>query len=371
MITFEGSKRRVISELKHLTTINKTTRPWHLPLVIAISVSFPVFCGVYFGKLSAGLLASLGAMVILNLPSQGSLLFRMTTILACSFGYVGCFAVGLLTHLIPSLTPISLLFITFWVTIFSRYYCLAPPSGLFIIMATAIALFMPVTLADIPYQAGLMVLGSLFAGVIGCGYTLILLYKKPISPTLQYAYEPDLLADSMLMAGFVALSLSVAMAMHLPRPYWVPMSCYIIMQTMNFRSLWIKQWHRLLGTALGLIVAWALLAMITSPWLVAAAIFGLMLCIENLVVRHYGAAVMFITPLTIMLAEFSNPAAFDHISHATLPLNTMITVRFWDTLLGCMMGVIGGMVMHSPMIRQKLRRLETAFLQNVIKNFSS
>ena len=42
-------KRMIDGELAHLLTINKSRRPWHLPLMTAIAISFPVFIGAYFG----------------------------------------------------------------------------------------------------------------------------------------------------------------------------------------------------------------------------------------------------------------------------------------------------------------------------------
>ena len=80
---------------------------------------------------------------------------------------------------------------------------------------------------------------------------------------------------------------------------------------------------------------------------VALGIFGMMFCIETFVVRHYGVAVIFITPLTIFLAEYSavQPTAISEI----------IVTRFWDTVLGCLMGVLGGIVILSPIVRQKLQ----------------
>ena len=70
--------------LTTLTQFNRNPRPWHMPLFVAFAISFPVMIGAYLSDLRMGLLASLGAMVILNLPYTGSLLSRMTTVLACS-----------------------------------------------------------------------------------------------------------------------------------------------------------------------------------------------------------------------------------------------------------------------------------------------
>ena len=55
---FYQSNQLIKGELAHLLNVNKSQRPWHLPIVMAISISFPIFVGVYFGALSAGIKAS-------------------------------------------------------------------------------------------------------------------------------------------------------------------------------------------------------------------------------------------------------------------------------------------------------------------------
>ena len=65
--------------------------------------------------------------------------------------------------------------------------------------------------------------------------------------------------------------------------------------------------------------------------------------IENAVVRHYGLAVTFITPLTILLAEAST------LAHGSP--NALIEARFFDTVLGCLIGLAGAVCLHSPGFR--------------------
>lgn len=65
--------------------------------------------------------------------------------------------------------------------------------------------------------------------------------------------------------------------------------------------------------------------------------------VEWLIVRHYGLAAVFIMPLMILLAEV---ATLDpQVSHA------LIQSRFMDTVLDCVAGVLGGVVMPQPRLR--------------------
>ena len=67
---------------------------WHMLVMAGIAASLPIFLAASIGRWQDGLIASLGAMVFLNLPYQGSFLFRMVQLLACSFGFVACFSLG-------------------------------------------------------------------------------------------------------------------------------------------------------------------------------------------------------------------------------------------------------------------------------------
>jgi uncharacterized membrane protein YccC len=112
------------------------------------------------------------------------------------------------------------------------------------------------------------------------------------------------------------------------------------------------------GTGLGLLLSLGLLAMPLDKWTISLMVMALSFIIETAVVRHYGFAVIFITPLTIFLAE---AATLGHGSPTAL-----IQSRFFDTVLGCVVGLIGGICLHSPRFREsvgrQLRRLTPARL---------
>ena len=346
-------KLLIYGELDHLLTVNRSKRPWHIPIIAAIAISFPVFVGAYFDTLSSGIKASLGAMVILNLPLVGKLPYRLVTLMAWGFAMSLCFAFGLVAQQVPILRLPVFMLMAFGVVIFGRYYRQPPPAGLFVMMAGAIALFIPLPLEQIMSATGLVMLGSGFALIMGLLYSLFLLATRPATPTPTYSYEPDTISESIIVAGFVSLALLIALMLNMSNPYWAAVSCFLIIQGIHLRTMWIKQFHRLLGTLVGVGLASWMLSWGLSIWGVAAAILAMMLCIESLVDRHYGLAVIFITPLTIFIAEYGSglpltSAAYQEVAHT----------RLLDTLLGCMVGLSGGVVMHSTNLRVPLRRIE-------------
>lgn len=346
--------RAIRGELEHLLRVNKSQRPWHMPIIIAITVSFPVFVGAYFDAIPSGIMGSLGAMVVLNMPLVGSLAHRMSTVMAWGFAMSLCFALGLLAQQIPILRLPVFTLMAFAVVFFGRYYQSAPPAGLFVMMAGAIALFIPLPLAQVLSATGLVMLGSGFALVMATLYSLFLLAtRRPILPAPSYSYVPDTISESLIVTGFVSLALCITLFLEMSNPYWAAVSCFIIIQGIHLRTMWIKQLHRLLGTLVGIGLAGWMLSWGLERWQIAIAVLTMMLCIESLVDRHYGLAVVFITPLTLFIAEYSS-------GQPLLPqvYQEVIDARLLDTALGCLVGLGGGLVMHSTNLRVPLRRVE-------------
>jgi hypothetical protein len=85
-------------------------------------------------------------------------------------------------------------------------------------------------------------------------------------------------------------------------------------------------------------------------------IMALSFVIEVAIVRHYAFAVVFITPLSILLAE---AATLGHVAPAVL-----VQARLLDTVLGSFVGLIGGICLHDARFRRVaggwLRRLVPA-----------
>ena len=238
----------------------------------------------------------------------------------------------------------------------SQYYQLPPPGGLFMLMTGMIALYMPISLSQFPHFIGLIALGSLGALAVGCVYSLIVLYqaflyKNDVATPPPAGFKAGILIDSVGIALILTAALTIAHLLAMPRPYWVPMSCYVVLQGASLQLAWFRHLHRIVGTVLGLILAYAILYWHPSVWGIAFGIAILTFLIESLVVRHYGIAVIFITPLTIIMAEYSGgtPTAMDVI----------ISTRLLDTVLGCLIGLFGAWLLFMPQVRARLSGVET------------
>ncbi len=335
-------------ELKQLAVFNKSDRPWEMPLAAALASGLPLFIGLYCGHLNWGLTASLGGLVFLYMPNT-PLRHRMMILMVCSLGMTASYVVGLIFHFYPLYWTPAMIVITSIVTMICRYYALGPPGSLFFVMAAAIGLFTTLDVEHVPMYAGLIAMGCISSCAIGWIYSLYILRLKPAQP-IPVLRKPEfdfVIFDSMVIGTFVGISLALAQLLQLERPYWVLVSCLAIIQGVTFRAAWNKQIHRIIGTVLGLSLALLLLSIKMSPLIVCLLMTMLIYMIESLVVRHYGLAVIFITPMTIFLVEAASLGTGDPVR--------LVQARLIDTLLGCVMGVVGAVCLHNPRLRNLIR----------------
>lgn len=339
------TRQVVIAEWRHLARVNASERPFEMPLAAAAATGLPIFIGAAFGELGYGLVASIGGLVFLYLPPT-RLAHRMAWLMACAFALAGCYALGVLSHLyaplmVPLLTVIAIL-----ATMVCRFYAVPPPGSLFFVMAAAIGAYTPSQGTAALAHVGLLVMGSVLAVAVAFVYSLYMLrggaqgLAPPVAPAPEFEF---VILESIVIGCFVGLSLALAQALQLPRPYWVPVSCMAVIQGASLRAAWIRQLHRITGTAAGLALFLALVALPLDAWRIAWLITALIFVIETLVVRHYALAVVFITPMTILLAEASQlPAGSPML---------LMQARLIDTAVGCLVGFVGAACLHSPRFR--------------------
>lgn len=345
MASLARLKELLISEARQLAVVNASDRMWQMPLAAALASGLPLLIGAYFDQLAYGLVGSLGGLVFLYLPNT-PMHHRMVQVMACAFGLATSYCFGLLCHFFPQVLVPVLVFITILVTMITRYFALGPPGSLFFVMAASIGAFTPVQPMDVPLMVGLMGMGSMVACLTAFFYSLFALRLQAPTPVAPLA-TPNfdfIVVDSIVIGGFVGISLALAQSLQLEKPYWVPISCLAVIQGSSLRAVWNKQLQRIIGTVLGLVVAFGLLKLPMDKWTISLAIMLLTLIIEFTVVRHYALATVFITPLTILLAEAAT------MGHS--PVWPLIEARFLDTLLGCLVGLTGGACLHSPGFRR-------------------
>lgn len=315
-----------------------------MPFTAALASGLPLLVGAYFDRMDYGLISSLGGLVFLYLP-ETPLHHRMVSLMASAFGMMACYALGVISHLLPAVMMIVLTFTAILVTMVCRFYRVGVPGSLFFIMAAAIGAYSSGDILQVPLKVGLIAMGCLLACLIAFFYSIHILRRrapKPIQPLPAPTFD-FVVFDSVVIGVCVGISLALAQLLQLENAYWVPVSCLAVIQGMTLRAVWDRQVHRLLGTGIGLLLSWGLLTLPLDKWSISFLLMVLTFVIETAVVRHYGFAAIFITPMTILLAD---AVTLEHGSASAL-----IHARFYDTLLGCFVGLLGGFFLHNQRFR--------------------
>jgi hypothetical protein len=335
----------VKDEFLSLLTIKQTDRLWHIPLLASLCSGIPLLVGYFLDKLQYGILASLAGLVILYLPT-GSLINRMTVLMACSFGIMMSFTIGLCFSFNPYISVVAFTIFSFCVQWSVKFSGLRPPGNFFFIMIASIAICSPFDSANIATNIGYVGLGTMMACSLALIYS-ILMRKKPLlisTDPLTKKSNVHITIEAGIASLFLGGSLLTAHLMHLSNPYWVPISCLAVMQGLNFRQIWQRSIHRIVGTFIGMGLTWLLLSLRVTPLSICISIFILQFIVEMLIVRHYGLAVIFMTPLTLLIAE---------AGHAmSLAPDVIIVARFKDIVLGSAIGAVGGWFLYHEKLRE-------------------
>ena len=318
--------------MNHLLTFNKTTRKWHMPIVAGITVGIPMLLGWYSDNMEAGKLASLAGLSILYIQSN-KLAERMLLLMACCFGFMVCFTIGLLFSFSMVLAPIVLGFLAFGVHYsLHKLQLTKPPGNFFFIILASMAICIPFDLESIPTKVGYIAIGTMTTCVIGLIYSILTLKKENHIIINHHKDEYTNVVESIIFGFFICISLTIAYLLQFDNPYWVPISCLAVMQGATTQHTWHRAVQRIMGTLIGLGITWLIVYTNPSPLFIVISIIVLQVVIEYFVVRNYAIAVIFITILTIFLAESSG--------QLSQQINEAFLARLIDILIGSIIGLL-------------------------------
>jgi len=133
----------------------------------------------------------------------------------------------------------------------------------------------------------------------------------------------------LVIATGIAVLVTAPLGIH--RAYWVVVAVVAILQNGHrLRLTGLRAVHRVLGTLVGLgLFALVSLASPSGIWL-ALLLMALQFVVELVVIRNYGLALVFITPLALTIAS--------QAGSAEVPV--IVGERFFDTLLGAAIAMV-------------------------------
>lgn len=351
-------KEVIKEEIRDFFKLRKVEGFIHIPLLASLCMGIPLLLGLYFNNIKGGLTACLAGLIIVYFPLYASLAERIITLLACSFLFLISYTVGVTfsyNFVISSIAFGLFSMIIHWITLYLK---VRPPRSFFFIMICATASCIPFNLKRIPENIGLLAIGSMISCTLALLYSIVVTKEKfvekkgIIAVTFQRNRYANFL-EALIMGFFMFLSLLIGHLLDINNPYWIPVSCAAVMQGATRYHIWKRVFQRITGTFMGLGLCWIILSITKTTLAICLAIIVLQFIIETLVGRNYVVAVIFITPITVLLTEISNPLIKNP--------DIFISIRFWNILLGSLIGAIGGWIIYHEQIHYNtVRRIRKA-----------
>lgn len=334
---------------QYLLEFKQTERKWHFPVLAALCIGSCLFIGYFLGKPGYGSLSSLGALTILYFTSA-PITQRMVHLAVCAFGIVFSFTISLFFSFNTYVAASSLGIIAFLAHFLTSYFKIPPPGNFFFIMVAAMASTFPFDPELIPTRVGLVAMGAILSCSLAFLYSVFIEKSRVVTVPRRTFNKRRYtkFVESMIIGVFMALTLITGHLLKFNNTYWISIAAVAIVQGRNFEHVRQRNIHRILGTFIGIALAWLILWFRPEKIIMIVIITVLQFIIELLIVRNYGFAVAFITPLTILLAETGN-----EVYH---PVEQLMHARLLDTIIGSLIGLAAGFFLHHQQIINNLEK---------------
>ncbi|WP_402464200.1 FUSC family protein [Isoptericola aurantiacus] len=149
------------------------------------------------------------------------------------------------------------------------------------------------------------------------------------------------LAGVRVLASAVAAG-AVAALSGVGHPAWAQMGATATLQGTTAHHAVVRALQRAAGTAVGALLAWPLLAAHLGFVATCVAVVALQVVTEIVVGRHYGLAMLTITPMALLMTSLAAPA----------DPTGMALSRAVDTVVGAAFGVLAVVLVH-PRVRSR------------------
>ena len=201
-----------------------------------------------------------------------------------------------------------------------------PPGAMFAVFGVAAVAAQPHQWGDLGRALLVSVCAAVFALLVG---NVGALYRRarrhaidppaaPIGASIGVWHYTFQSVAGALVAGSIATSIGIG------RPYWAMVGAVVPLAARELSVQVVRGVHRVVGTLIGLLVAAVVLGLELHGLALVVVITLLQTLTELVVGRHYGLALIFITPLALAMNDLVR----------TTPTHTLLAERGLETVIG-------------------------------------
>ena len=325
-----------------------------------LAMVVPLTVLVVVGRVDLAVYATFGGMTALFGRSEPYRL-RARSVSVAAVGMLGSIAFGLVMAALGA--PLALLTLGLMLLIVVGVLLIStmglfPGTPLFFVFAYTVC-------AQVPTEPD-QVLPRLLVGLAGAGFAWLVtmsgwllrraapkqsapMFKQlPRQPKVNLAAYRDgrvWLSITQMLVGVVVAG-GLAILVGIGHPYWAVVSVVAVLPPPGARHSTSRAFHRIFGTVGGVVLTALILLPGPPVWVLILTIAIGQFGAEILVGRHYGAALLFITPLALTVSHLGSPA----------PVSVLLVDRVVETALGGAVALVIVVVTRAGLARAARRR---------------
>lgn len=337
--------RRFAAELSHAVSSLFRLAPapaprWPIGLRAGIAIAVPIAVMTALGRPDLGFQAATGTFVALygtHLP----VIERARVLPFVAGGLLLATALGALAAPSPVATIIGLAVVAIVAAAAMFGFSLGPPGPLFVVLVYGLSAHIVGAGVDAAAYVAAVASGIAFAAVVSLAPLLLpsrrRVRARPLRQVLPGpAWSPGARTLVARVAVVTIVGIGVGLILDPDRAYWIVGAAVAVVGVVaDRRAAFTRGLHRMVGTILGAAV-YLLLAPLPIHALWLALLLGvLQFAIELVVVRNYALALVFITPLVLLLTG----AATGEVDSVAVAAERVI-----DTLAGAALGAMSGLL---------------------------
>ncbi|MFC4222394.1 FUSC family protein [Lysinibacter cavernae] len=231
-----------------------------------------------------------------------------------------------------------------------------PGGPIFFVFGFAVCAWMPATASTIGIAAicaGVSALFALAVGYVGLALPAARRQARAAKAAPQHPAaagpSPAMIALHAGLCGVAAaLAGLTSYALGLGFSYWAMVAAVVPVVGGSTAAQLLRAGHRVIGTMLGLVIAAGLLFLPLNLVGIVVVIGLLQIGAELTVARNYSAALLFITPLALMMMHLTRP----------LPVGEVLRDRAIDTIIGVLVTAL--LLLATHRLRKRLRAAAAA-----------